>query len=155
MMPPGGIMRRRSFLAAGAGLVAAAATVTAQAAPPAKSDKPAPAGGGSGMAAVADAAADCVRKGEACLQHCLSMLATGDTSMAACSRTVRDVLATSHALETLAASGGPRAAALAKVAADVARDCQAECAKHAQHPPCKACGDACARLIAAIAKLPA
>jgi Cys-rich four helix bundle protein (predicted Tat secretion target) len=147
MMTPGGIMRRRAFLAAGAGIVAAAASLKVEAAPP----KSAPASGG--MSAVADAASDCVRKGEACLSHCLAMLATGDQSMAACSKTVRDVLATSRALETLALTNGPRAAALAKVAADVARDCQAECAKHAQHPPCKECGDACGRLIAAIAKL--
>lgn len=139
-------MKRRAFLAAGAGIVAAATSLKANAAPA----KSAPAGSLSG---VADAASDCVRKGEACLQHCLAMLATGDQSMAACSKTVRDVLATSRALETLAAGNSPHAAALAKVAADVARDCQAECAKHAQHPPCKECGDACGRLIAAIAKL--
>lgn len=144
-------MRRRAFLAVGAGLVAAAASTRGRAAPPKKSDKPA----AGASAAVADAAADCVRKGEACLQHCLAMLATGDTSMATCSKTVRDMLATSHALETLAVTGGPRFNALAKVTADVARDCQAECAKHAQHPPCKECGDACGRLIAAIAALPA
>lgn len=140
-------MRRRAFLAAGAGILAAATSLKAHSAP-SKSTVT-----GGAMSGVADAASDCVRKGEACLQHCLTMLATGDQSMAACSKTVRDMLATSRALETLAVTNGPRAVALAKVAADVARDCQAECAKHAQHPPCKECGDACGRLIAAVAKL--
>ncbi|HEX4459658.1 MAG TPA: Csp1 family four helix bundle copper storage protein [Polyangia bacterium] len=140
-------MRRRAFLAAGAGILAAATSLKAHAAP-SKSTA-----GGGAMSGVADAAGDCVRKGEACLQHCLTMLATGDQSMAACSKTVRDMLATSRALETLAVTNGPRAVALAKVAAEVARDCQAECAKHAQHPPCKECGDACGRLIAAVARL--
>lgn len=144
-------MRRRAFLAAGAGIVAAAASLKAEAAPPKSATATTTTTGG--MSAVADAASDCVRKGEACMQHCLAMLATGDQSMAACSKTVRDMLATSRALETLAVSNGPRAAEMAKVAADVARDCQAECAKHAQHPPCKECGDACGRLVAAVAKL--
>lgn len=58
------------------------------------------------------------------------------------------MLAVNAALLRLASTGSSRLAAMAKVAVDVSRDCEAECRKHAEkHPICKACGDACARVI--------
>jgi hypothetical protein len=58
------------------------------------------------------------------------------------------MLAANAALLRLASTKSRHAAALAKVAVDVSRDCEAECRKHAEkHPICKACGDACARVI--------
>jgi len=104
-------------------------------------------------AALAEAAAECVKRGEACTQHCLMMLGTGDTSMAACSLTSRDMLASTRALLTLASAGAKRTKDLAKVCADICRDCEAECRKHPQHAVCKACADACAHLVEEFGKL--
>src|SRR5689334_16706028 len=105
-------MNRRELLV-GAGAVALAAA--AHAAP--GTNKPAEGGN-----ALADAAWDCQKKAEACLTHCLSMFAAGDTSMAACAAAVRETLATSGALATLAAAGSKHVKALAKVCVDVCKD---------------------------------
>jgi Cys-rich four helix bundle protein (predicted Tat secretion target) len=103
---------------------------------------------------VAEASLQCVRTGLACKAHCVAMLTTGDTSMAACLRTVTEMLSLSEALAELASSGSPRTAALAKVSLDACRDCEAECRKHAgHHDVCKNCADACARTIAILSKL--
>ncbi len=104
--------------------------------------------------ALAAAAAACVNSGSACLQHCLSSLASGDTMMAACSRAVVDMLAQTRALVDLANAGSKHLKAAAKVASDIAKDCEADCRKHqAMSPTCKKCGDDCAALIAACAKV--
>jgi Cys-rich four helix bundle protein (predicted Tat secretion target) len=94
--------------------------------------------------ALVDAAGDCVSKGQVCLSHCNEVLATGDKSMAACAMSVSELLAVCGALLALAAQGAPSLPKLASVAFDVCTRCEAECRKHAQHPPCKDCADACA-----------
>jgi Cys-rich four helix bundle protein (predicted Tat secretion target) len=142
-------MKRREFIA-GAAVLAAASGVKA-----APGDKPAAAHHDEAYGSLATAAGDCVRRAQACLQHCLVMLGGGDTSLAGCATAVRDTIATGQALETLAAAGSKHAKAMSRVALDVAKACEAECKKHAQHPPCKACGEACSALIAEINKLPA
>jgi Cys-rich four helix bundle protein (predicted Tat secretion target) len=103
--------------------------------------------------ALTAAASECVQRGEACLAHCISMLSDGKTEMAACAKSVADMLASSRALLSLAAAGSKHAKAQAKVAAEIARDCEAECKKHSEHPTCKACAECCARLIAEAGKL--
>lgn len=142
-------MNRRELLV-GAGAVALASVARA-----AGKDKPASEAHhhDASFAALADAAAECVKRGEACAQHCLTMLGTGDTSMAACSRTSRDMLASTRALHTLASGGSKRTRDLARVCADICRDCEAECRKHPQHDVCKACADACARMVQEWSKL--
>jgi len=130
-------MNRRDWLV-GAGAVALAAA--AHAAP---KDKPAQEGN-----PLVDATFDCQKKAEACLTHCMTMFAAGDTSMAACAAAVRETIATSGALATLAAAGSKHAKALAKVCADVCKDCEAECRKHqAKMAVCRECADACAKMI--------
>ena len=137
-------MDRREFLAGAAALTVAS---LAKAAPPAH---PHEAAAPSGLI---DATADCRKKAEACLTHCISMLSTGDTSMAACAARVRDTIASSQALLALAAANSKHTKALAKVCADVCRDCEAECRKHEKMPVCRDCADACAKMIAETAKL--
>jgi Cys-rich four helix bundle protein (predicted Tat secretion target) len=148
-------MNRRELLI-GAGAVALA---TAAHAAPGQDTKPkaAPHHHGDNLfGGAAAAAADCLPKGEACLDHCIQLLSTGDTSLAACAAAVRDMLATCRALTTLASAGSKNAKAMARLASDVARDCEAECKKHANmHLPCKACGEACTRLIKECSQLPA
>jgi Cys-rich four helix bundle protein (predicted Tat secretion target) len=85
----------------------------------------------------------CVRTGDVCLSHCLTLLAEGDTELAACARTVRDTIAACSALQQLAAANSPHVREFAKVVAQVCAGCQAECHKHEQHPVCRDCEKAC------------
>jgi Cys-rich four helix bundle protein (predicted Tat secretion target) len=144
-------MNRREWIV-GAGALALASVAKAAPKPeqqPHHHDAPANTG-------LVDAASDCHRKAEACLSHCISMLSTGDPSMGACAARVRDVLSSSEAVLGLAAAGSKYTKPMAKVCADICRDCEAECRKHADKMPvCKDCADACARMIQEIGKLPA
>ena len=107
---------------------------------------------GSGPAGLTAAAESCVRASHACLHHCLEMLATGNASMAACAKTVSDLIPTSQALTALSAGGSAHTAALAAVVAAIAKACKAECDKHLAMGPCKACSESCAALIAEVGK---
>jgi Cys-rich four helix bundle protein (predicted Tat secretion target) len=140
-------MKRREFIA-GAAVLAAASTVKA-----APGDKPA-AHHDDAYGPLATAAEDCVRRAQACLQHCLVMLGGGDSSFAACATAVRDTITTGQALGALAAADSKHTRAMSRAALEVAKACEAECKKHAQHPPCKACGEACTALIGEINKVP-
>jgi len=93
--------------------------------------------------AVVAASSDCVNKGEACLAHCLELLGTGDKSMAACSKTVNEMLAVCAAMRSLAAQGAPSLGKFAAVCLDVCKRCETECRKHV-HSQCKDCATACA-----------
>jgi Cys-rich four helix bundle protein (predicted Tat secretion target) len=134
-------MNRRQLLVGALALGAASRAV-------ADPKKAAPSTSGTGLAA---AAAHCEQAAQACLRHCLAMLAS-DSSMAACGKAVADLVPAAAALAALASGSSRHTAALAKVVADVAKDCKAECDKHSGMAPCKACGDSCATLIAEIAK---
>jgi Cys-rich four helix bundle protein (predicted Tat secretion target) len=131
----GGSMNRRQVLS-GVGFLAAAATTVEQARSQSSAGVP-------NIALVATASA-CVSKGQLCLSHCLDMLATGDKSMGACSKTAREMLAVCDAMLSLAAQGAPSVSRFAAVCLDVCKRCEAECRKHVQHTPCKDCATACA-----------
>lgn len=104
---------------------------------------------GAADAALLEAAQGCVAKGQACIGHCLGMIAAGDTSMSGCLRAVHDMHAVLEALVATTASGSRHLAALTKVAIELCRDCETECRKHAdKHAVCRECADACARTIA-------
>jgi Cys-rich four helix bundle protein (predicted Tat secretion target) len=104
--------------------------------------------------ALIDAATLCINRGEVCLNHCMSLLGTGDTSMKECIRTVTAMLATSAALVRFAASDSPRLKELTKLCNDICDDCEKECRKHEQHHVvCKNCAEACAGAIAEGKKL--
>jgi Cys-rich four helix bundle protein (predicted Tat secretion target) len=104
----------------------------------------APVASGAG-ASLLDAALECQKRGLACDEHCLRLLAGGDTSMAECAAAVRAMLAATEALARLAGSRHVRAAA--QLALEVCETCEGACAKHAQHPPCHDCAESCARMI--------
>lgn len=161
--------RRDAIITTGSMLVSASLgalacggnSAVAQNTPKAPPSPPAPAGGAhahhhAGNAEVAEAAQGCLAKGEACLAHCLGMFAAGDTSMGGCGRTVHEMLAVMQGLSAAAAAGSKHLPALAKVAMEFCKDCEAECKKHAgMHAVCKDCMDACARTIAACQKVAA
>ena len=94
-------MNRRQVLS-GVGFLAVAATTVEKG----RSQSSA----GVANKALVATASDCVSKGEICLSHCLELLGTGDKSMAACSKSVNEMLAVCRAvvaLAALAAYAGP------------------------------------------------
>jgi len=113
---------------------------------------PKPAAGGSSdkEEVFAKALGQCVSSGNACLQHCLNLLGTGDTSLAECSKAVRDMLAVCGAEQTLVLGESPRAKTAAQLCIDVCTGCEAACRKHeTRHAVCKVCAESCAATIAA------
>ena len=134
--------RRDTLLAlAGAGLLAASGSAAA-------SNHQHHGHHGHSMAlhdALIAAASKCVSTGEACLAHCLVLLADGDKPMAACAQSVNETLAICGALRSLAGQQSNHTPAMAKVALDACLECEKECKKHAdKHAECKACMEACA-----------
>lgn len=98
--------------------------------------------------ALVDSAQSCLATGEACLAHCLELLGQGDKEMAACAKSVNQMLAMVETLRKLAITESrflPRYAALC---AEMCGDCEKECRKHEnKHTECKACADSCAACI--------
>ena len=101
----------------------------------------------AGNDALVRSAGDCGITGEICQAHCQAMLATGDTSLAACSASVNEMMAGCSALMQLAASNSKHLPAMAKLCSAILRDCKAACDKHSEHDECKACSKACAECI--------
>jgi Cys-rich four helix bundle protein (predicted Tat secretion target) len=139
--------RREALLNTSAMAIAASLGAIACAAQNAAAQAAAAPGGGSGLV---DAAFDCQKKGEACADHCARMLATGDTSMAECMLSVREMLPASEALGRLATMGSKRVPSAARLALEACEACETACRKHALvHAVCRDCADACARTVAA------
>jgi Cys-rich four helix bundle protein (predicted Tat secretion target) len=112
------------------------------------------AGHGAAPQALIAAANACVAEGEACVAHCLAMFAAGDTSLAACARSVAEMMPACEAVASLATLGARRLGQFLAPCIDVCTDCERECRKHAEkHAVCKSCADACARFIAEAKKL--
>ncbi len=96
-------------------------------------------------AGLISAAADCIQKGQVCLNHCLYLLGQGDKEMAACAKSVNQMLALCGSLQALANQESAYLPKLAAIAMDVCNQCEDECKKHAsKHDACKACGESCA-----------
>jgi Cys-rich four helix bundle protein (predicted Tat secretion target) len=100
--------------------------------------------GGRKHAALTDTAADCVKTGQACIDHCLDMFANGDNSTAACARSVNQLLPVCASLQQLAVQDSKYLQKFAMLARDVCRDCEQECRKHDKHLACRDCAEACA-----------
>ena len=98
-----------------------------------------------GNVKLAEAARLCVAAGDACITHCLALFVAGDTSVAACAKSVYQMSAMCQALARLASANSEHLAAFAKVCRDVCLDCEKECRKHEkEHEVCKACAESCA-----------
>lgn len=98
--------------------------------------------------ALIDAATRCINQGEVCLNHCISLLSTGDTSLKDCIRTVSAMLPMAEVIVRFAATDAPRLKEATKLCIDVCSDCEKECRKHEQHHvTCKNCAEACAGAI--------
>jgi Cys-rich four helix bundle protein (predicted Tat secretion target) len=131
--------RRDSLIGAGAALFAAAQT-SALAQEMAHDHSHMHGAVANGLLA---ATADCVVKGQACIAHCLILLGEGDKDMAACAKTVNQVLAMCSALQALTAQQSKMVPAMAKLTMEACEVCEKECRKHEKHAECKACADSC------------
>jgi Cys-rich four helix bundle protein (predicted Tat secretion target) len=101
-------------------------------------------------------ASDCVEVGEECQAHCLQQFAAGDTSLAACAKSVSMMLQMCRALVTAAAQSSPRLKDIARVCGQVCRDCEGACKPHAgHHDVCRRCMEACRSCASACEKVSA
>jgi Cys-rich four helix bundle protein (predicted Tat secretion target) len=100
---------------------------------------------------LAELAAKCTERGEECLAHCLDMFGGGDTSLAACARSVHEMMAVCSAYGRLAQMDSKHLRSLGTACAEICEACEKECRKHAkEHETCRSCADACKDLAAAI-----
>lgn len=135
-------MNRRELLVGGIALAGAA--MVGQATAQTDTHEHAHHHGGGVSGTLTLAIADCIQKGEACLNHCIELLGQGEREMAACAKTVNEMLAVCGALRQLANQNSQQSARMAAIAMDVCRQCEDECKKHAaKHETCKACGESC------------
>ncbi len=104
---------------------------------------------------LAETAAHCVVQGQACMDHCMELFKTGDTSVANCADTVNEMLAMCSTLSKMASYQSAHLATLAKVCIAVCEDCERECNEHKEHAECKACAEACKECIKACKKVAA
>ncbi|MDD5300271.1 MAG: four-helix bundle copper-binding protein [Gallionella sp.] len=92
-----------------------------------------------------DAAADSVKKGQACLGHGLWMLSQREyKDMAVCAMRVSDMVAACTAIEQLASYNSPNLVKMARVVMDICKDCEKECRKFEKDEEiCKQTADSC------------
>lgn len=91
-----------------------------------------------------DAAADSVKKGQACLSHGLYMLSEREyKEMAICAMRVNDMVAACTALGQLANYNSPNLIKMAKVVMDICKDCEKECRKFKDEEICVQTADSC------------
>lgn len=103
-----------------------------------------------------DTALDCVKTGQACLDHCIQLFKQGDNSVADCADKVTEMLAMCNALSQMASYQSKHLAEVAKVCAVVCKDCKKACEKHAdKHQSCKDCAESCEKCIKACEKIAA
>jgi Cys-rich four helix bundle protein (predicted Tat secretion target) len=150
---------RRELLLVGAGAaMAKALTVTTACANQPGAGKPAPDDldrapppKAQSADALAELLAECTRVGQICLQHCIALLAKGDTSMAACTQTVHEMLAVCHGTLVLALAGSTHLSQATSLCKAVCESCEAACKVHAgHHAECGECAAACRATIDAI-----
>lgn len=104
--------------------------------------------------AAIDASLDCLKKGQACLDHCMILFKKGDNSVADCADTVNEMLAMCTTLSKLASYQSKHLKAFAKVCIASCKDCRKECRKHEdKHAECKACAESCKNCIEQCEKL--
>jgi Cys-rich four helix bundle protein (predicted Tat secretion target) len=106
--------------------------------------------------ALTDATSHCISRGEICLDHCHDNLEAGEKAMAACARSVNEMLAVCTALLRVSTQNAPSLKQMAAVAAEVCKRCEDECNKHAKKHAerkdcaeiCVACGKECKKIAA-------
>lgn len=93
---------------------------------------------------------DCVMTTEACINHCLDLFKTGDTSLADCAISVQETMAFCTAHAKLASYDSKFLKDMCELSIQVCGDCEKQCRKHdKKHVECKNCADSCAACIKA------
>ena len=91
---------------------------------------------------------ECAQHGDECIDHCIELFKSGDTSLAKCADAVNEMIVMCRALAKMATYQSPELKALAKICINVCQTCADECNKHAnKHANCKACADSCLECI--------
>lgn len=104
--------------------------------------------------ALTDAAMHCVSAGEACVPHCVELLAKGDTSLGECLESVLVMMPMCTAVARASGFDADRLKEMAKLCGDICADCEKVCREHAEHHAvCKACADSCAAFVKEARKL--
>jgi len=117
-------------------------------------DNKSPAAAPSPQQAVVAATKRCENVGNVCLRHCQRLTRLGDKSLADCMRSVSAMIPICVATNKLASQDAKPLQALAKLCAEVCRECEAECRKHEfHHVECKRCAEACAETVKVLAAL--
>ncbi len=92
----------------------------------------------------------CVMNAEACINHCLDLFKSGDTSVADCAISAQETLAFCTAHARLASYDSKFLKDMCALSIKICSDCEKECRKHEKkHVECKACADSCAACIKA------
>ena len=103
---------------------------------------------------VVKALSACKAAGEVCLSQCIESLSGGDTSMAACARAVRTMLAVCDAAQKLVQNHSTFAGQQLALCRDACSACETECVKHkSHHAACRSCAEACKDAMSAIDRL--
>lgn len=106
--------------------------------------------------AIVDSALDCLKTGQACLDHCMQSFKKGDTTLADCADQVNELLAACTALSQMASYQSKHLVEFARVCSKVCNDCMKACEKHAdKHAECKTCAKSCKDCIEACDKITA
>jgi Cys-rich four helix bundle protein (predicted Tat secretion target) len=100
-----------------------------------------------------DAALECVAKGQVCINHCLELMATGDTSVAECAKSVNLTIPFCDAFARFAVADADMLKDMAKMCVKVCDNCEKACQEHEdEHVECFECAEACRNSIRACGK---
>lgn len=97
--------------------------------------------------ALVNIANECTQHGDECIDHCIELFKSGDTTVARCAETVNEMIVMCHALAKMGTYQSDQLVAVAKICIDVCEVCAEECGKHSKHPQCKACEKSCLECI--------
>ena len=137
-------MKRRDVLVAAGGFAAATALGKLEGTAIAGEHKH---HGHSSNTGLIDSAIDCVKTAEACLNHCIEVLGTGDTSLAKCAKSVTELKIYCTALYQAGSYNSDYLKEIVILSAKVCKDCEKECRKHKKHKTCLECADSCANCL--------
>jgi Cys-rich four helix bundle protein (predicted Tat secretion target) len=97
--------------------------------------------------ALVDIANQCAQHGDECIDHCIELFKSGDTTVAKCAETVNEMIVMCRALAKMGTYQSEHLVAVAKICIDVCQVCADECGKHTKHEQCKACEKSCLECI--------
>lgn len=94
---------------------------------------------------------NCLDKGQRCISHCLVAFKEGDMRLADCAAKANEMLAICGAFSYLVTSNSSHLKAYAGICEAVCSECEEVCRQHEdKHAECKACAEACAKVVKVI-----